>query len=263
MCAVLNPPRRLRVNIRTIGFVTAVLASAPVCAQEPVTVFAAASLKNALDEVGALFRKEGKGAVRFSYASSMTLARQLEQGAPAQAFCAADEDSMDYAASRKAIQPETRFNLLGNSLVVIAPAMSTLNKLDLTASAITVALKGGRLAMGEVNSVPAGKYAKAALEKLGAWSAVQPRAAYSENVRAAMMFVSRGEAPLGIAYATDAAADPKVKIVATLPQNSHPPIVYPCAAGIKSTAGGARFLEDLRKPSARGIFEKHGFTFLQ
>ncbi|MDP2355657.1 MAG: molybdate ABC transporter substrate-binding protein [Beijerinckiaceae bacterium] len=247
---------------RTLAFAIAVLASGPACAQQPVTVFAAASLKNALDEVGALFMKEGRGAVRFSYASSMTLARQLEQGAPAQAFCAADEESMDYAASRNAIQPGTRFNLLGNRLVVIAPMTSSLDKLDLNAQAITAALKGGRLAMGEVNSVPAGKYAKAALETLGAWSAVEKRAAYSENVRAAMMFVSRGEAPLGIAYATDAVADPKVKIVATLPENSHPPIVYPCAAGVQSNAGGVRFLEDLRKPSARTIFEKHGFTVL-
>lgn len=248
---------------KAIGFLMAALASSPACAQEPVTVFAAASLKNALDEVGALFIREGRGAVRFSYASSMTLARQLEQGAPAQAFCAADAESMDYAASRKAIRPDSRFNLLGNRLVVVASAGSPLDKLDLTAQAITAALNGGRLAMGEVNSVPAGKYAKAALENLGAWSAVQPRAAYSENVRAAMMFVSRGEAPLGIVYATDAAADPKVKIVATLPQDSHPPIVYPCAAGMKSNAGGMRFLEDLRKPSARVIFEKHGFSFLQ
>ncbi len=250
-------------SLRYIAFVLAALAASPVSAQEPVTVFAAASLKNALDEVGALFTKQGGGAVRFSYASSMTLARQLEQGAPAQAFCAADEESMDYAASRKAIQPATRFNLLGNRLVAIAPAVSALDKLELNAQAILAALKGGRLAMGEINSVPAGKYAKASLEKLGAWSTVQPRAAYSENVRAAMTFVARGEAPLGIVYATDAAAEPKVKIVATLPENSHPAIVYPCAATLKSTAGGMRFLEDLRKPSARMIFEKHGFTVLQ
>jgi molybdate transport system substrate-binding protein len=250
-------------KIRAIGFVMAALASGPACAQEPVTVFAAASLKNALDEVGALFIKEGRGVVRFSYASSMTLARQLEQGAPAQVFCAADEESMDYAASRKAIQPETRFNLLGNRLVVIAPTTSPLDKLDLNAQAVTAALKGGRLAMGEVNSVPAGKYAKAALETLGAWTAVQQRAAFSENVRAAMTFVARGEAPLGIVYASDAQAEPKVKVVATLPEGSHPPIVYPCAAGVKSNAGGVRFLEDLRKPSAREIFQKHGFTVLQ
>lgn len=250
-------------TIRILGLALAVVASSPVNAQEPVTVFAAASLKNALDEVGAHFTKEGGGPVRFSYASSMTLARQLEQGAPAQAFCAADEESMDYAASRKAIQPATRFNLLANRLVVIAPATSVVDKLNLTPQAITAALKGGRIALGEVNSVPAGKYAKASLEKLGAWSAVQPRAAYSENVRAAMTFVSRGEALLGIVYATDALAEPKVKIVATLPQDSHPAIVYPCAASLRSSAGGMRFLENLRKPSARAIFEKHGFTFLQ
>ena len=250
-------------NLRIMGFVMAALASGPVSAQGSVTVFAAASLKNALDEVGALFIKEGRGAVRFSYASSMTLARQLEQGAPAQVFCAADEESMDYAASRKAIRRETRFNLLGNRLVVVAPQKSSLTALELNAPAITAALKGGRLAMGEVNSVPAGKYAKAALEKLGVWGAAQKQTAYSENVRAAMVFVSRGEAPLGIVYFTDAAADPNVKIVATFPADSHPPIIYPCAAGVNAQAVGVPFLEELRTPAARVIFEKHGFSVLQ
>ncbi len=250
-------------HVRFSAFLCASLAAAPVAAQEPATIFAAASLKNALDEVGVLFAKQGHGTVRFSYASSMTLARQLEQGAPAQAFCAADQETMDYAAGRKAIRPETRFDLLGNRLVVIAPQKSSLSALELNAQAITAALKGGRLAMGEVNSVPAGKYAKAALEKLGVWSAVQKQAAYSENVRAAMVFVSRGEAPLGIVYSTDAAADPNVKIVATLPADSHPPIIYPCAAGVNAKATGLRFLEELRTPAARVIFEKHGFSVLQ
>lgn len=239
------------------------LGAAPAFAQGSATIFAAASLKNALDDVGALFAKQGQGTVRFSYASSMTLARQLEQGAPAQAFCAADQETMDYAASRKAIRPETRFNLLGNRLVVIAPQNSSLSELELNAQAITAALKGGRLAMGEVNSVPAGKYAKAALEKLGIWSAVQKQTAYSENVRAAMVFVSRGEAPLGIVYSTDAAADPNVKIVAIFPADSHPPIIYPCAAGVNAQPTGLRFLEELRTPAARMIFEKHGFSVLQ
>ena len=251
---------RSRFVLIPIGFL---LGATPALAQEPATIFAAASLKNALDEVGALFAKQGQGPVRFSYASSMTLARQLEQGAPAQAFCAADQESMDYAASRKAIRVETRFNLLGNRLVVIAPRKSSLSALELNAPAITAALKGGRLAMGEVNSVPAGKYAKAALEKLGVWTAVQKQAAYSENVRAAMVFVSRGEAPLGIVYSTDAAADPNVKIVATFPADSHPPIIYPCAAGLNAQAVGLRFLEKLRTPAARVIFEKHGFSVLQ
>ena len=236
------------------------LAASPAAAQQPVTVFAAASLKNALDDAGALFAKGGLGQVRFSYASSMTLARQLEQGAPADAFCAADQESMDYAASRKAIRPESRFDLLGNRLVVIAAQDSPLRSLELDAASILKALGGGRLAMGEVNSVPAGKYAKAALETLGAWSAVQPRSAYSENVRAAMMFVSRGEAPLGVVYASDALADSNVRIVATFPENSHPPIVYPCAAGVNAQPAGLRFLEELRTPAARAIFAKHGFT---
>lgn len=250
-------------SLRLAAVALCLLAASPAAAQQPATVFAAASLKNALDEAGALFAKNGLGQVRFSYASSMTLARQMEQGAPAQAFCAADQESMDYAASRKAIRPETRFDLVGNRLVVIASRDSALGSLALDAASILGALGGGRLAMGEVNSVPAGKYAKAALEHLGVWSAVQPRAAYSENVRAAMMFVSRGEAPLGIVYASDANADPSVRIVASFPENSHPPIVYPCAAGVNAQASGLRFLEELRTPAARAIFEKHGFTALR
>jgi molybdate transport system substrate-binding protein len=236
----------------------------PASAQSaPVTVFAAASLKDVLEEAGKGFTASGGPDVRFSFAASSALAKQIENGAPADVFASADLRWMDYLTEKNLIKSETRVNLLGNSLVIVAPAASPLTKLDLTAEALNKALGDGRLATGEVNSVPVGLYAKAALQKLGLWQAVENHLAQTENVRAALVFVSRGEVPLGIVYATDALADPKVKIVATFPPDSHEPIVYPFAVTkAAQTEGGAAFLAFLKGPAAKAIFEKYGFPVL-
>jgi molybdate transport system substrate-binding protein len=233
-------------------------------AQDSLVVFAAASLKNALDEIAADWtRTTGKPAPRISYAASSALARQIEGGAPAALFISADLDWMDYVAGKDLIRADTRVNLLGNKIVLIAPRESKA-AIDLRQGVdIAKALAGGRLAMANVASVPAGKYGKAALEKLGAWDGVKDRIAQAENVRAALLLVSRGEAPLGIVYATDAAADPNVKIIAEFPAGSHPPIIYP-AAILKSakSADAAAFFDYLKTAKARPSWEKQGFTVL-
>jgi molybdate transport system substrate-binding protein len=229
-----------------------------------MVVFAAASLKNALDEIAAAWAKDtGKPAPRISYAASSALARQMEQGAPADLFISADLDWMDYAAGKNLIRPDSRFNLLGNKIVLIAPSDSRTTTLALTGGDLAKALAGGKLSMGNVDAVPAGKYGKAALEKLGAWTSVKDSIAQAENVRAALLLVARGEAPLGIVYGTDAAAEPGVKVVATFPEDSHPPITYPAALTRESKNADAKsFLDFLRSAKARAVFEKQGFTVL-
>jgi molybdate transport system substrate-binding protein len=228
-----------------------------------VVVFAAASLKNALDDIaGQWQRATGKKAV-ISYAASNTLIKQIEQGAPADIFISADLDWMAYGQQKNLIKPDSRFNLLGNRLVLIAPKDSTVNANIQRGFELAALLKGGRLAMGNVDAVPAGKYGKAALEKLGVWDSVKDKIAQAESVRAALLFVSRGEAPLGIVYQTDAAADPNVKIVGTFPENTHLPIIYPVALTRESTNADAQaFLNYLRSPPARAAFERQGFTVL-
>jgi molybdate transport system substrate-binding protein len=229
-----------------------------------MVVFAAASLKNALDEIAATWAKDAaKPAPRISYAASSALARQMEQGAPADLFISADLDWMDYAAGKNLIRPDSRFNLLGNKIVLIAPRDSRTTTLALTGGELAKALAGGKLSMGNVDAVPAGKYGKAALEKLGAWTSVKDSIAQAENVRAALVLVARGEAPLGIVYSTDAAAEPGVKVVATFPADSHPPITYPAALARESKNADAKnFLDFLRSAKARAVFEKQGFTVL-
>jgi molybdate transport system substrate-binding protein len=229
-----------------------------------MVVFAAASLKNALDEIATAWAKDtGKPQPRISYAASSALARQIEQGAPADLFISADLDWMDYAAGKNLIRPDSRFNLLGNKIVLIAPRNSTTTTLALTGGDLAKALAGGKLSMGNVDAVPAGKYGKAALEKLGAWTGVKDSIAQAENVRAALLLVARGEAPLGIVYGTDAAAEPGVKVVATFPAESHQPITYPAALTRESKNADARtFLDFLRSAKARAVFEKQGFTVL-
>ncbi len=231
-------------------------------------LFAAASLKNALDEIASAWARDtGRPMPRISYAASSALARQIEQGAPADIFLSADLDWMDYIAARNLILAETRTNLLGNKIVLIAPRDSHAT-VDLKAGvdlaeALTNALKGGRLAMANVDAVPAGKYGKAALEKLGAWNGMKHRVAQAENVRAALLLVARGEAPLGIVYSTDAAAEPAVRIVAAFPDGSPPPIVYPVARIRDSRSADAKpFLDHLRGAKARAVFEKQGFSVL-
>jgi molybdate transport system substrate-binding protein len=238
--------------------------AAPAAAQENITVFAAASLKNALDDTGAAFTKATGTKVTASYAASSALARQIEQGAPADVFISADLQWMDYASERKLIKPETRFNLLGNRLVLIAPADSKLANVEIGQGFDLAKLAGdGRIAIADVSAVPAGKYAKAALEKLGAWAAAEPKLAQAENVRATLAFVARGETPVGIVYETDAKIEPKVKVIGAFPDGSYPPVTYPVAATADSrNTSVARYLAFLRSGAAKAIFEKYGFSFL-
>jgi molybdate transport system substrate-binding protein len=228
-----------------------------------VVVFAAVSLKNALDEAGAAWTRDTGKRVVLSYAASSALAKQIEAGAPADIFFSADLDWMDFAVSKGLIQPESRVSLLGNSLVLIAPKGSGM-QVELKPGLDLAAILGSnRLAMGHVNAVPAGKYGKAALEHLGAWAGVKDRIAQTENVRAALLLVSRGEAPLGIVYKTDAVSDPNVTIVGTFPEGSHRAIVYPAALTKDSTnPDAAQFLAFLRSDKARPFFEKQSFTLL-
>jgi molybdate transport system substrate-binding protein len=242
------------------------LSAAPARAQSgPVTVFAAASLKNALDDVNAEWRRDtGKSAV-ISYAASSALAKQIEQGSPADVFISADLDWMDYLQKRSLIKPDTRANLLGNRIVLVAEKTSRLTSVDIKPGFDLAGLLGSeRLAMADVAAVPAGKYGKAALEKLGVWTSVANKVAQAENVRAALILVSRGEAPLGIVYATDAAADPHVKIVGTFPDDTHPPIIYPVALTKgAANADAAAFLAYLSSPKAKPLFVKQGFSVLK
>jgi molybdate transport system substrate-binding protein len=228
-----------------------------------VTVFAAASLKNALDEAAEAFKGKSGIEAKIGYAASMTLARQIEAGAPSEIFIAADAASMDYLAARKLIDPATRVDLLGNSLVLVAPKTAPFEKLSLKPEPLLAALgKDGRIAMGDPASVPAGKYGKASFEKLGLWGEIEPRAAFADTVRSALLFVARGEAPLGVVYETDARVEPKVKTVAVFPPSSHPRIVYPLAATAQAGSNARRFVDFLKSPAARAIFEKQGFAYL-
>jgi molybdate transport system substrate-binding protein len=227
-------------------------------------VFAAASLKDALDEVDTAYQREKGQETTASYAASSTLAKQIEAAAPADVFISADLDWMDYLAKRNLIKPETRADLLGNRLVLIAPVTSA-TRLEIGPNfPLAEALGNRRLAIADPNSVPAGKYGKAALEALGVWSSVAGKLAPAENVRATLLWVSRGEAPLGIVYQTDAHSDKGVQIVGTFPDNTHPPIIYPIAVVAASANPGAPgYVAFLKSPAARPIFEKQGFTVLQ
>jgi molybdate transport system substrate-binding protein len=227
-------------------------------------VFGAASLKNALDDANAQYQHDAGRKIVVSYGASSALAKQIENGAPADIFISADLDWMDYVAEHKLIKPETRFNLLGNKLVLIAPADSTINLTIAPNFPLAQALGNGRLAMAEPSAVPAGKYGKAALEALGVWSAVSGKIAPAQDVRATLLLVSRGEAPLGIVYQTDAAADKGVKIVGAFPESTHPPIIYPIAVTAASTSSeAAAYIGFLKSPAAKPAFEKQGFVVLQ
>jgi molybdate transport system substrate-binding protein len=228
-------------------------------APAPLRVFAAASLKNALDEVNAAYVRTGAAAPTVSYAASSTLARQIEQGAQADLYLSADSDWMNYVAERRLIRPGTRRDLLTNRLALIAPRASTARLTVRRGFPLAAALGRGRLAMAGLD-VPAGRYGKAALTSLGVWDSVAAKTAYGENVRAALAFVARGEAPFGIVYDTDAMVEPGVRIVALFPEGSHPKIVYPAAVTAASrnptAAGYARFLAG---PRASAVFRKYGF----
>jgi len=228
-----------------------------------IIVFAAASMKNALDDVDAAFTKKTGIKVVTSYAASSALMKQIEQGAPADVFVSADLQWMDYGAQKKLIKDDTRANLLGNRLVLIAPKDSKIGGVTIGPNFDLAKLAGDeRIATGDVRAVPVGLYAKAALEKLGVWASVEPKMAMTENVRAALILVARGEAPLGIVYETDAKVEPGVKIVGVFPDDSHPPIVYPVAATAVAKPDAAQYLAFLRAQAAKSVFESYGFTFL-
>jgi molybdate transport system substrate-binding protein len=240
----------------------ALLAACGQPAQAPVgtvTVFAAASLKNVLDELSGVCGQTTGAALRMSYAASSTLARQIEAQADADVFVSADEEWMDYVMSRGLMQPATRVSVAGNRLVLIAPRDSTQTLTISAGMPIAQALGTGRLALADPAAVPAGKYARAALSSLGVWNSVADRIAPAENVRAALLLVSRGEAPLGIVYQTDAAADAGVRVVATFPESLHPPIVYPAAVTARGGDLARRVLACLRDLPAQSVFLRHGF----
>jgi molybdate transport system substrate-binding protein len=257
----------MRRIVLALGLVLAAIGMAPSpAAAEPgeIVVFAAASLKNVLDGIGAENQKASGKHAAISYAASSTLAKQIQNAAPADIFISADLKWMDYLDDKHMIDHASRVNLLGNALVLIAPKDSK--------ATVTIApnfplaqLLGadGKLAMADPASVPAGIYGKEALTKLGVWASVSGRVAAAENVRAALALVSRGEAPFGIVYKTDAAVDPNVKIVATFPADSVPPIIYPMALTASSKNPDAKaFATYLRSPAAKKAFEAAGFDFL-
>lgn len=244
-------------GVAAAGFTGPVFGQSP-----PLLVFAAASLKNAFDAVMAEWhRRSGKQAVA-SYAASSTLAKQIANGAPADLFISADLKWMDYLQQRHLIKPDTRIDLLGNSLVLIAPKDSTVAATIAPGFPLATLLHGGRLAMAEPRAVPAGIYGKEALEKLGVWNSVSERIAAAQNVRAALALVARGEAPLGVVYKTDVAVEPGVRIVASFPAASHQPIIYPMALTRHAAPEAARLAAFLRGAAARALFERQGFTVL-
>ncbi|HDW8039185.1 TPA: molybdate ABC transporter substrate-binding protein [Yersinia enterocolitica] len=227
-----------------------------------ITVFAAASLTNALQDIAVQYKKEKQVDVVASYASSSTLARQIEQGAPADLFISADQQWMDYAIDKQQMVANTRYTLLGNELVLIAPKDSKITKVAIDKKTDwKKLLEGGRLAVGDPDHVPAGIYAKESLENLGAWATLAPEMARANNVRSAMALVERAEAPLGIVYGSDAIASDKVKVVGVFPEASHKPVEYPMAIvkGHENLTVTA-FYDYLKSPAAAVIFEKYGFT---
>ena len=238
-------------------------APGPAFAGDPV-VFAAASLKNALDDAAALYRERTGKTVTLNYAGSATLAKQIEQAAPADIFFSANVDWMDYLEERNLIDSDSRVTLLGNAIVLVAPKEWDA-AIEIAPDMPLAELPGsdGYLAMANVDSVPAGLYGKAALEHLGVWDTVADKIVQADNVRAALAFVASGEAPLGIVYATDAAAEPAVRIVGTFPADSHPPILYPVVLTASSENPDApAFLDFLKSDAVHPAFTRQGFVLV-
>lgn len=245
LCALAAPPRA---------------AAGPQAEERAITVFAAASLTDVLGELAATFTKSTGTAVTLAVGASSALARQIEAGARVDVFVSADEQWMDYLAARRLIEPASRRDIAGNSLVLIAPAESTVSLAIEPGFALRAALGEGRIAVADPAAVPAGRYAQAALRHLGVWNSVAHRLANADNVRAALAFVARGEAPLGIVYATDARIEKRVRIVGVFPAASHPPITYPAAVPAGAQAGGGAFVDFLASPAGQAVFARYGFT---
>lgn len=223
-----------------------------------VSVFAAASMETALTAIARQYGRRPGGPLRLSFGASSSMARQIAQGAPVDLFVSADQEWMDWAAERRLIVAGTRRDIVANRLVLIAPAASKVSLTIRPGMPLARALGGGRLSVAEPAAVPAGRYAKAALTHLKVWSSVESRLAPAENVRTALAYVARGEAPLGIVYATDARAEPRVRVVGVFPPNSHPPIRYP-AALVRETPNGRAVLNYLSGPEAMRLFAGQGF----
>lgn len=236
----------------------------PTWAAEKITVFAAASLTNALQEIATEYQQQKNVQIVFSFASSSTLMRQIAQGAPADIFISADQFWMDKAVDKQLMAQDSRYTLLGNALVLIAPQSAKLDHIDITPHTDWIKLlNGGRLAVGDPDHVPAGIYAKEALQNLAAWAALEPRLARANNVRSAMALVERGEAPLGIVYRSDALASQKVNVVGLFPEKSHTPVEYPMAiVKGQQTATVNAFYDYLKGPQAAVIFNRFGSTRL-
>jgi molybdate transport system substrate-binding protein len=226
----------------------------------PITVFGAASLTDVLQDLGDTFTKDTSIPVRFSFASSSVLARQIENGAPADLFFSADLQWMDYLQARALIRPATRVDMVGNQLILVAPVDSKVTLKIEPHFPLAAALGKGRLATGDPDSVPAGRYAKEALIALGVWDSVSARLVRADSVRAALAFVDRGETPLGIVYATDALADKKVRFIDAFPADSHEPIIYPAALTNVANADAAKFLAYMRGPAGDLAFKRYGFA---
>jgi molybdate transport system substrate-binding protein len=246
-----------------LASVAVTLSASQTLAAGKVTVFAAASLKTALDHVSAAWTSETGNEAVISYAASSALAKQIEEGAPADVYMSADLAWMSYLTERNLVAPAGAIALLGNEIVLVAPRDSPLTAKIERNFPLAKLLGGGKLAMADVNAVPAGKYGRAALESLGVWSSVEPHAAQTENVRAALKLVATGEAPLGIVYRSDAKAESAVRVLDTFPAGSHPPIVLPVAVTVAAASANAKdFVAFLQSTSARTIFELQGFTVL-
>jgi molybdate transport system substrate-binding protein len=259
----------LRVSVLILGSVALVFvvvqgvrlfgAGATTAQDKTITVFAAASLTNALDDVDRAFTKQSGIKIVVSYGASSALARQIDRGAPMDVFASADLQWMDYCARKKA----TRVNLLGNKLVLIAAKDAKIDHVTIEPGFDLVKLAGdGRVATGDVRAVPVGLYAKAALERLDAWAAVEPKMVMAEDVRAALRMVARGQAALGIVYETDAKIEPAVKVIGVFPDNTQEPIIYPVALRVNAKPDAVRYFSFLQTQTAKSIFEKYGFNFL-
>ena len=256
--------RSLKGALSSLALALYLTVASPLAAAADVTVFAAASLKEAMDAQAKQFEASAGNKVIVSYGASNALAKQIEAAAPADIFISADLDWMDYLDQRHLLAPNTRVNLLRNALVLIAPSSSNSTLKIAPNFGLAAALGTEKLAMANPDSVPAGKYGKSALEKLGVWTSVEKQVARAETVRAALVLVSRGEAPFGIVYKTDALADKGVKVLDTFPPDSHPPIVYPAALVATSKSTAAKPLLDyLRSVPARAVWEKYGFGLAQ
>jgi len=249
--------------VAAIALTTFLVIPSPSERGKHITVLAAASMQNALDDVNAAFTKSTGIKVTAGYAASSTLIKQIAQGAVADVFVSANPEWMDFGSKRKLISDHTRVNLLGNQLVLIAPKDSKLDSVPIGADFdLAKLVEGGSIATGEVTSVPVGMYAKEALEKLGAWQAAAPKLWMTHHVRAALNLVAVGEAQLGIVYRTDAKVSPDVRIIGTFPAASHSPIVYPVAATMTAKPEAVGYLAYLCSKTAKVIFEQNGFRFL-